>query len=79
MSHQMKGAKTGTNETKKSCVIIVSNGEVALPVKPIAAPSSEYFLKLSKSEMKANGNILTNTELMNLLRKLGTADYTQQG
>ena len=75
MSHQIKRAKT--NETNKSCVIIESNGEVALPVKPIAAPSNEYFLKLSKSEMKAKGNILTNTELMNLLWKLGTADYTQ--
>ena len=79
MSQQMKGATTGTNETKKSCVIIESNGEVALPVKPIAAPSSEYFLKLSKSEMKANGNILTNTELMNSLWKLGTAEYNQLG
>ena len=79
MSHQMKRAKTGTNETNKSSVIIESNGEVALPVKPIAAPSSEYFLKLSKSEMKANGNILTNTELMNSLWKLGTAEYNQLG
>ena len=75
----MKGAKAGSNETNKYCVIIESNGEVVLPVKPIAAPSSEYFLKLSKSEMKAKGNILTNTELMNLLWKLGTADYIQLG